>query len=209
MSQPSSFTVPSSEPRRPTVVTAAGYLLFTAALLLVVSPILHLPYLGRAQDVARVVYAKLPSGGDVVATTLAFSLIASLVLTVLVTAGLVVLGVFDLKGSRVARIITWVVAGLAVVCCGGGTFAGRFTGGLASPGSANTNGVDMVAAAREVQAVYPTWVNTVGNIATVLALVALLAVIVLLALPAANAYVNRGAAGQRLPRLPDLPTPRA
>lgn len=186
--------------RRPTIVTVAAALLFTVAAMAVVVALLPLPYLSKVHDAAKQAYSGLPNGDQIVSIT-QFAMIGGLVVTIVVGIGFAVLGALDLRGSKVARIITWVVAGLGALCCGGGSVAGNLTSG-ASRG--NVNGVDMTKAAEQVKAAYPSWYQPTVTTLDVLIMVALVVVIILLALPAAGPYFRRPVA---LPRDPDLPYP--
>jgi hypothetical protein len=127
-----------------------------------------------------------------------------MIIYVLAAAGMVVLGLFDLRGNNGARIATWVVGGIGVLCCGSGVLIGRLASGIGQ----NSNTAEMQAAQKQVQAAYPSWYTGVQTTLTVLALLALIVVIVLLALPAASEYFRRGKVAAADPGLPPLPYPQ-
>ena len=108
-----------------------------------------------------------------------------------------------------ARIVTWVLAGLAVLCFGC-ALAGTASSGAFMGGNQTVNGVDMSAAAKQVQDALPSWLQpTQATIGIVNLLLAIL-VIILLALPASNAYFrrNKGGPGTSDPSFPTLPYPQ-
>jgi hypothetical protein len=186
-----SYAVPASpgEKRRPAVVTAAGYLLFLVAVILIINALLPLSSLSKVLDATREAYANStnPTPDTVVSITRIASIVG-VVIGILFAALFAVLGTLDLRGSRAARIVTWVFAGLGVLCTGcglGGTgLSGRFTTGTA-------NGVDVKAATDHINAARPSWLTPTVAALSAIALIALILVIILLALPAANAYFRK------------------
>lgn len=197
--------IPPAE-KRPSIVTLACALLVAAAAILAIRSLLPLPYLGDAADAARAAYANSTDPnltGDRFATVIRLTLIGSTVLSVIVAAGLAVLALFDLRGNNVARILSWIFAGLGVFCCGLGSIAGNATSSLTRN---NNSGVDTKAAAQQIADAYPSWYQPTTVVLTVLMVLALLAVIILLLLPAANAYFRRGSATRPQVVEPPYPT---
>jgi hypothetical protein len=184
------------------VVTAAGYLLFGVALVALVTALIPLPYASDVSNAAKQAYAKLPNG-DATATAISATIYVSALIYVVAGAGLVVLGVFDLRGNNPARIVTWVIAGIGVLCCGSGVLIGRLASGIGQ----SSNTAEMQAAQKQVQAAYPSWYTGVQTTLSVLALLTLIVVIIMLALPAASAYFRRGKALLPDPGLPPLAYP--
>jgi hypothetical protein len=110
------------------------------------------------------------------------------VVFVLIAVALVVLGRFVGKGKQPARIITWVLAGLGVLCLGCGVAAGAISSSL---GSSLGSTPDSEALTQAMADVVPEWQNTVGTVLQILSLIILVVVIVLLALPAANDFFRK------------------
>ncbi len=189
--------------RRPLQVTAAGYLLFAVAVLALVVAVLPLPYASDVSAAAKRAYAGLPNGSTT-ASIISATTYVTAVIYVLAAAGLVVLGVFDLRGSNGARIATWIVGGLGVLCCGGGVASRGLTANLGQ----GSNAEQMRAAAKEVQKAYPSWFTGVQTALTILAVLALILVIIFITLPASNAYFRRGKAPLADPGLPPLAYPQ-
>jgi hypothetical protein len=170
------------------VVTIATYLMFALAIVAVVLAVLPLPWAGDASDAAKVAFKNIKNG-DQVATTVTAAIYIGVAEFVLGAVALVVLGIFVGRGARVARIITWVLGGLGVLCCGGGIAIRGVASGMTSNSQGTTADAQQIQdAQKQVDAVYPSWYHGVQVSLSLLAIVGLLAVIVLLALPVANEY---------------------
>jgi hypothetical protein len=187
-----SYTPPVAAPRkRPGLVTAAAGLLFLIAVLLVVDAVVTLSTVNTVYEATKKAYAGLPNL-DQLATGTRIGGIAFSVIYLLFAVGFVVLALLNLRGANPARIVTWVLTGLGVLCFGcllGLAGVGSSFGGMGS--NANTNGVDVKAAARQVQDALPSWVQPVQLTSQVLTVLSAILVIILLALPAANAFFRK------------------
>src|SRR5690349_10801639 len=104
-----------------------------AALFIVAAAVALLATSGPVVDAARNAYTAPPPKPDQVASgvRLVFIIIAAIYL--LVAIGEVLLGVFDLRGSNAARIVTWVFNGLVVLCFG--CLGALSLGGNRNPGT--------------------------------------------------------------------------
>jgi hypothetical protein len=169
--------------KRPGVVTAASSLLYFCAVVLVVTAVLSLLQIGRTVKITEEVMKGTPGGENAAAVT-QISLILVGVVYVLLAVGFVVLGALVGKGKQPARIITWVVAGLGVLCLGCGLAGSGLTSSL------QTTPESKVLAERLSQEI-PAWQTTLSTVLTVLSTVALVAVIIMLALPAANDFFRK------------------
>lgn len=177
---------------RPGVVATASLLLYAAAVLLLVSAGLGLMQIGPAKESADIVYADQPDVLSAVGSVLTIFFIAIGVIYLLLAIGLVVLGLLVGKGKQPARVITWVVAGLAVLCLGCSTASAGLTGGLGA-GSMGGSGsaAESEELARLVAEKTPTWVGAASTAVVVISLIMMIAVIILLALPASNDYFRK------------------
>ncbi len=185
-----SYSQPVAEPRkRPGVVTAAAYLMILTAVLVVVSTVVNLSLLGTTIDATKKAYAGMPNLDQVASISQAVAIGAS-VFYLLIAAGYVLLAMFNLRGSNASRIVTWVLAGIGVLCFGCG-LAQQSTGGFNSMGTGNVNGVDVKAAAQQVADALPSWAAPLLTTIAIVNLIAVIAVIVLLALPAANEFFRK------------------
>jgi hypothetical protein len=178
------FPVAVSNTRgRPTVVTAAGSLLFAVAGLLVVDVIVSGATFSTAVHNVDTTYAGQPTHDNIVATAelgIGFAMAFNVVLAVLFG----VLAVFDLRGNNGMRITTWAVGGVGMLCLGcsfGNVTASTF----------QQNGTTSQAAAVKIRNVVPAWAGYTEVVVNITALLALVIVIILLALPASNAFFRK------------------
>lgn len=190
-----SYTVVPAEPkRRPGVVTAAVALLYVVAALQLVSVGLSALTIGPIRDV----YTRAYAGTDAeqfMSTSITIGLIVGAAIGVAFAIGYVVLAVFDGRGKNPARIVTWVIAGLGVLCysC---SLASQSLGNAFSGFGRNANQSDLPdpdVVAKQVQDAIPAWQGTLATVDTLVFLVALVAVIILLALPASNTFFRKEA----------------
>jgi uncharacterized membrane protein len=118
-------------------VSAAGYLFILAAVLWIVTAILPLASINKVADAARSAFANCTNPKpDTVANLIKGITIGVAVLAIVVAIGVIILGTFVLRGSRVARIITWVAAGLGVLLQGCQGISAGVSGGFSG---INTN----------------------------------------------------------------------
>jgi len=197
-----SYAVPGPKPR-PGVVTAAAGLLFA---LIAVHLVSLIPGIAQVSTIQNVV-ADEPNGTTAAAMRIGATvgIVVAVVVALLLIACYAVLGVFVAKGKQVARIITWVVAGIfalsTVVSLAGGTAA------LNSRLPQTAEAGDLQARIKDAT---PSWIGTATTAINAVTLIALLCVILLLALPAANEYFRKPpaqwpAAGGPYPYHPPYP----
>jgi hypothetical protein len=124
------------------------------------------------------------SGSNAATTTITVGI------ELLIIAGFAVLAIFVNRGAQPARIVTWVLSGLAVLCLGCGSLVNAIVPSLLS---ADTSGQG--AAAAELLEIIrnntPDWIYYLSSALNILVVLMLLAVIILLALPAANDYFRK------------------
>jgi hypothetical protein len=170
-SQPPSFgappPLPASAPRpRPATVTAAAGLLFLSVLLGVVGVIISIANKDIAIEIAKKNAAKTAGAPDPTAFV-NLSTYGSGACELVVFVALAVLGVLVLRGNNVARITTWVLCGLSLLCLTGVSLAS-----VLGPNSADV----------------PGWYAAYGVISAGVGLVVNVAIIVLLALRPSNEF---------------------
>lgn len=186
-----SFSVPdnpASRPR-PSVVTAASYLLYLVAALEVISAIIAFSIIGKVSDALRDVYAGTALS-DSSETVIKASYTIGAVFALLLAAGFAVLGYFDGRGKNGARITTWVIGGISL-CCFGVGLGGNAVSGSLGGGSSTNGGPTSTEVQRRIEDALPSWYTPVSVTLSVLSLLAILAVIILLALPKANAFFRK------------------
>jgi hypothetical protein len=188
-----SYTVAEPTPAkpRPTVVKVAVLLMWaTVAMQLITLVVSLLPneQLSAALDRFYEDHPELSGGGGGGAGAATTTITVGIEL--LIIAGFAVLAIFVNRGAQPARIVTWVLGGLAVLCLGCGSLANAIVPSLLS---ADTSGQG--AAAAELLDIIrentPDWSYYLTSALNVLVVLALLAVIILLALPAANDFFRK------------------
>jgi hypothetical protein len=183
---------PAPSPRtRPGVVSTASMLLYVSALLLLVSAVLGFMQVGPVKESADVVYADQPDVLSVVGTGVTIAFVVIGVIYLVLATGLVVLGLLDGKGKQPARVITWVVAGLGVLCLGCSTASAGLTKGMGLGTGNSGNAAESEELARLVAEKTPSWVGATSTTVVVISLILMIAVIILLALPAANDFFRK------------------
>jgi len=187
--------------RRPGIVTTAAYLMVLVGVLELVNAIANLLTMNTILDAARRAYTGLPNADTVIAAMRA-SQIAGVALAVLVAVGFVILAAFNLRGSNAARIVTWVVTGIGVLCFGCGAIGVAATGFLTNLQPGSTAGPDPGDAARRISAATPGWLKPTSLTIEIVNLLAVILIIILLALPAANEYFRRRGAMAEIPVMP-------
>ncbi len=170
---------------RPAVVTAASALLYLVAGIEVISLVLEVlsfsPTLAAYDDV----YAG-DSTLDTMKTVAQVTLIVTLAVTVLFAAGIAALGMLISKGKNPARIVTWVVAGLGVLCFGCALGLGSYVSSLNAGADAKSQVLQ-----KQIEGSIPSWQSAVSTGLGIVVLLALVAVVILLALPAANEFFRK------------------
>ncbi|MEV0721960.1 hypothetical protein AB0I37_04175 [Micromonospora purpureochromogenes] len=189
--------------RRPAVVTLATAVLGLMALAAGAYAVAALLALGGTVDRFRSAAAGTTAGPadvDGVITLLRVTTILSAVLTVL--AGLLLVGLAAglLAGRPGARVATWVVAGLGLLCgcCGLAALAGQRARPLRTDEQSTAELLGLLGDA------YPSWWLPLNAALSVGQVLGYLVVAVLLALPAANGWFGRA---RPTPPPPPAPLP--
>jgi hypothetical protein len=179
--------------RRPGTATAGGYLMILAAILIVGAAVALLLTSGPVVNAARDAYTAPPPKPDQVAAGVRLVFIVIAAIYLLVAVGELILGLFTLRGSNAARIVTWVFNGLVVLCFG--CLGALSLGGNRNPGTItstpNQDGVDPAKFSKAVTDAVPSWSGPTMGALLITTELALIVSIVLLALPASNAFFRR------------------
>jgi hypothetical protein len=196
-------TSPPRPARRPGAVTAASAIMIVIASLGLVIVIANLASLNRTEERFRELAGRTnatPGEIDSVASLITVGVVLASVLSLLFAALLLGLALGNLRGSNAARIATWVVSGLGLLCgcCGlvGVIGQGSLAGGTAAR-TADELGRALVDA-------YPSWWLALNGGLSAAQALGYIAVAVLLALPAANAYFGRPAPQRQPPSTPPM-----
>ncbi|GAB3236145.1 hypothetical protein GCM10027447_34270 [Glycomyces halotolerans] len=125
--------------------------------------------------------------------TVTFAAVA--VVYIIFAAFYVVLGLLNNRGNRPARILSWILSGIALACCGFGGLIGQV--GSTTLTVNETEYEDQMTQA--VEEATPMWVTTLEWISLLLFIVGSLLIIILLALPASNDFFRKEEPQQQFP----------
>jgi hypothetical protein len=167
---------PFKAPPRPRVVTVAGMMLFACVLLAVAGGIAAI---AAGHTVTANLNAEDATSDDVNTGRTLMAVYAGASLVVAVTLGLC--GMFILRGRRAMRIVTWVIAGLGVLCLSCSAI-GSGGDALISSGSITSSADETL-----IHAI-PGWYYATSSSLEGVTILLLILVIIFIALPSANAY---------------------
>jgi len=196
------------EPERaspPGTVRISSYLLYATAALTLVSMIVSLTTIGTVRQVYQDLYAGEPMA-DTIDTVTVASIVGAGIASLLMGVGLVVLAFLNLRGKNVARIVTWVLGGFFVVCCGGLSLLGLAGSSMTDFGNTSTaGGPSPEELQQRLNDALPGWYNSVNVLLTVLTYLFVLVALILLALPASNEWFKPRAVAGWQPPVPGYP----
>lgn len=192
---PGPMSVPPQAPRqRPGSVLAGVVFMFTVAALGVITAAITLAAIGQIVNRFRnraSLTAATPEEIDNLAAgiqVLTIGLAILILIFALVLAGLA-FGVQ--RGSNVARILTWVLVGLGILCNCCGLFGAIGQTNVSTFGTPDMNRQTADQLARALQDAYPSWWLGFSGGLSGLQLLGYIAIAILLALPSANAFFRR------------------
>jgi hypothetical protein len=169
---------------RPGTVALASGLLYAAAGLILVSAGLSL-YAFLEFDMTGLVETRGVDQQTMETMTQVVGIV-SVALYLALAVGFAVLGGLVGKGKNAARVVTWTLGGIGVICCGCSAVSSAFSGAMMS----NMQGVDEATLA-EMTTILPGWLNAANLVLEILIILTLLTAIVLLLLPASNDFFRR------------------
>lgn len=188
---------PPTEPKsRPGTVTVAVWIQILTAVFLVASAVVTLMYSADAQAAADAeIENQGYTGSDLPEGVIAFEgNPISVGVPVLIALFLVALAVFNAAGKRPARVTTWVLQPIVLICGGFTAVSVLLAVPFMEAGIEAGNGPDDL----DVQAIvdaalgaYPAWTSIVTYGGAALMTLGSIAVIILLAVPSANAYFRK------------------
>jgi hypothetical protein len=171
---------------RPTTVTASTWLLLLVAVLYVVSAVVTISTSGTVSDVYREAYAGTElEGTEGVA---AASTIGAGAFSLVFAVGFVVLALLNNRGKNPARIVTWVIGGIALCCGGIGLALSGVSGGFQMD---TGDGPDPAEVQRMLEDALPEWYGPVTLTLAIVSIVALAVALLLLALPPSNEFFRK------------------
>lgn len=187
----SEFTPPLAQPESkpvPGVVNIAVYLQWLMVLLSLVGVILSAMYAGDLTDATVKAYEDQGAAKNIIdgAKMTGTFIMVFAVVGLVVSLVYALLGFLNRKGKNGARIATWVLSGILLLCGAAGMGLQAM-----SAGTGDQNGIDMQKVQDAVTDAVPGIFGLWQTISGILGLLIYLAVIVLLALPAANDFFRK------------------
>jgi hypothetical protein len=197
---------PAAPRTRPWTVTAAVWLQILLALFVIAQSAVTLMY---SADSAHAAEAELEAqgftGSDLPEGTSFEGNPLSVGLPVLVALFIIVLALFNAAGKRPARLITWIVQPIVLICGGFTAVSVLLMATFLEMGIEAENGpdeLDVQAVVDAASSAFPAWTDIVTYGAAILMTLGSIAVIILLALPSANAYFRKEAPPTHIPGAP-------
>lgn len=208
MSYPSAFVPgPVASPRRPAVVTLAAAVMVVMGIVGLVNALAGLATMQGIVERFRIAAQRTgasPSDIDAISAFAWATVIVAALVGVVLAVLLIVLAVGNLRGSNGARIATWIVCGLGLICgCCGLVVA---IGQSAVPVSAAAGDRVTQDLLRALTAEYPSWWVWLNAGLSAAQALGYLVVALLLALPAASAFFRRTPMQRQQP-IPPTPEP--
>lgn len=186
------MTYEVSPPRRPGAVTAASYLLFLVAVVIVIDAIIGIATASAVKDATLKAYQSAGiTNADSLSAGVTGGIIVFSVVYILLAAGLVVLGALDLRGKNPARIVTWVLAGIGVLCFCFASVGNLASGAILNSTPTSANGTSAADIQKSLNDALPGWLHPAQTALAIVNLLALILVIILLALPASNRFFRK------------------
>lgn len=176
-----SYTVETSSGKQPPpgTVRAASLLLYAGAALTAIYCVLAVIQSNLTSEITI-------EGQSVPGFAGAFGSVFNIVIFAPLAVGLGVLGVLVGRGKNTARIVTWVVDGIVVLCCGCGLLGQVFFSSMMSGlGEVNADVIE------QIEAATPGWLAASSTVVSLLILGTQIAVIILLAVPSANEFFRK------------------
>ncbi|GAB3646662.1 hypothetical protein [Glycomyces tarimensis] len=185
---------PPHEPKqRPMSVTVVVWTMYLTAAVLVVTAIGQFAAQGAVKDAVEEALVNDPALSDAgftsqdVSALVTVSLVIGAAVYIIFAAFYAVLGLFDAKGKQPARIMSWILAGIGLACCGFGGLINQIGATTYSVSGEQYND-DMTQAMMDAT---PAWLTALQWISVVLFIVGSLVIIILLAVPSSNAYFRK------------------
>jgi hypothetical protein len=189
-------------------VSVACWLLYLAAAFQVLTAIVTLTQLSTTKQAYTKVFAETSMKGAE-SMFVAITAASAVGFGLLFAIGYVVLAILNGRGKNPARIVTWVVAGVAI-CFSGCGLVSSAAGVSGLGGNSSANGAPT---SQEIQRALsdalPGWYQPILTTIGAISLAALVTAVVLLALPIANEFFRKTRDSGWEPPVPPVPPPTA
>ena len=197
---------PAAPKTRPWTVTTAAVLQVLLAVFVIAQSGITLLY---SSDSAHAAEAELEAqgftGSDLPQGTSFEGNPLSVGIPGLIALFLIVLALLNAAGKRPARLITWILQPIVLICGGFTAVSAFFLATFLEAGVEAENGpdgLDVQAVVDAANGVYPAWTDIITYGVAVLVTLGSIAVIVLLAVPSANAYFRKETTQAHIPGAP-------
>lgn len=180
---------PAAPRVRPPTVTIAGWLLYLAAALEVVSMVVALSQMNAIADATEEAWQGF-DGADAARTATIVGTTVGVALAALFAAGFIVLAIFNNRGKNASRITTWVIGGIGL-CCGTFGLIANAAGNSLNFGGGGDDAPDQEDVQRLIDEAVPSWYEPITITVGLLVVLSLLAVVILLALPPSNEFFRK------------------
>ncbi|MBO3733467.1 hypothetical protein [Glycomyces niveus] len=198
MAYPPAPQYPQSPPpgpkTKPWSVTAVVWTQILTAVLLVASGIAMFSVMSSVEDAVTEQLLSDPELADSGLTpdnigslmTFTFALVAGVY--VVFAVFYVIMALLVNKGNRAGRILSWILSGIGLLCCGIGGLIGQVSSSM----TANVNGQEYQdEATQAIEDATPAWVNAIDWATLIVLIVGSLVIIILLAVPASNEFFRK------------------
>lgn len=185
---------PPPGPRpRPTSVTAVVWTQILTAALLVLTAISMFAMSGAVEEVVVEEMLNDPSmaesglTSDDIGTLMTLTFAAVAGVYIIFAVFYVVLALLVNKGKRPARVLSWILAGIGLLCCGVGGLIGQL-GSMTTTVNGQEYEDEMTQAIEDAT---PGWLTTLEWITILMFIVGSLVIIILLAVPSSNEFFRK------------------
>jgi MFS family permease len=184
---------PSGPKTKPGSVTAVVWTQFLTAALLLVTAIAMFAVQSSVKDIVSDELLNDPAMSDAGLTaddigtlmTVTFAAVAGIY--ILFAIFYLILGLLVNKGNRAGRIMSWILSGIGLACCGIGGLIGQ-VGSMTTTVNGQEYEDEMTQAIEDAT---PGWVAALDWITLIMFIVGSLVIIILLAVPASNAFFRK------------------
>ena len=183
---------PEGPKQRPTSVTVVVWTQFVTAAVLILTAIAQFSVQGTVEDAVMEELRNDPSfaesgiTADDISTFVSVIFVGIAVVYVIFAVFYVVLGLLNNAGKRPARILSWILSGIALLCCGMFGLIGQVAGTTYT-----VNGESNDQLTQAVEDATPAWATTLEWVSLLLFIFGSLAIIILLAVPASNEFFRK------------------
>ncbi|WP_025273698.1 hypothetical protein [Haloglycomyces albus] len=204
MAQPNIPNVPGNDPGSPKpmpgIVSAAVWIQYATAAFLVLSALAFFAVkssveealqeqLPKSSDFDGMSEAKRQEVMDAIPTFMTMFFVVIAAIYIVFAVSYAILAVFNSKGKNPARILSWILSGIALLCCGLPQML-SFAMPDSMTGTGENAEFDQVIT-EEMEAQIPAWLNVIDWVSLLMLTLGSILIIIFLAMPKANDYFRK------------------